>query len=97
MTIIIRGIEVQDVLTHFDLTTEEQKEFDWGGAEECAFFRYNDEVYCLDDFTRIEKDSEYFPDWQGVFSTSAFSGMLVKDYDGESITIAYFYQVGDVA
>lgn len=97
MTIIIKEIQIQDILTYFDLTTEEQKEFDWGGAEECGFFKYNGDVYCLDDFTRIEKDSEYFPDWQGIYSTSAFSGMLVKDYNTESLTVAYFYQAEDAA
>lgn len=92
-TIIIKETEIQDVLEYFDLTTEEQKEFDFGGAEECGFFRYNDEVYCVNEFTRIEnEESEYFSDWQAIYSTSAFSGMLVKDYDGDCVTVAYFYQ-----
>ena len=92
MTIIIKEIQIQDVLEYFDLTAEEQKEFDWGGAEECGFFRYNNEVYCVDEFTRIDEESEFFPDWQGIYSTSAFSGMLVADYDGDCVTVAYFYQ-----
>ena len=82
---IITNNQPRPLLDWWDLTDKEKAEFEWleTGEEQCTavFFRYRGQVYCLDEFTRTNSD-ELLSDWDGLYATSAFSGVLVKYIHG---------------
>ena len=76
------------ILTWYDLTPAEQKEFDYLEEGEGSFFRYKDWVYDLGEAMRIEGVS----DWQGCYSETAFSGVLIKlRSDGETVIVGSYF------
>ena len=80
----------RDILTWYDLTPAEQKEFDYFDPVNIGnFFRYKGNVYDIGEAMRIEG----IEDWQGCYSETAFSGVLIKiSSDGETIIVGqYFY------
>ena len=62
------------ILSWYDLTPAEQKEFDYLEEGEGSFFRYKNQVYDLENAMRIEGVAG----WQGYYSGTAFSGALVR-------------------
>ena len=71
----------RDILTAYDLTANEIKEFDYLAEGEGSFFRYKGEVYDLGEFMRWDNPaSPTSKDWDGFRSDSYFSGIAVK-YD----------------
>ena len=62
------------ILSWYDLTPEEQKEFDYLEEGEGSFFRYKGWVYDLGEAMRIEGVGQ----WQGYYSGTAFSGVLIR-------------------
>ena len=74
-----------------ELTSKEQKEFDWiedpmdTGLD---FFRYKGWVYSLEEF--LVAPYPDFEGWDGYHSDSFFSGILVK-YDGDEQVILATY------
>jgi hypothetical protein len=78
---------LHDMLYWSELTTKEQKEFEWITEENqdyMEFFRYKGNTYCIDEFINIH-NSVYNPnppDWMkefdGYTNDSFFSGILVK-------------------
>lgn len=92
----------REVLSWYDLSEKEQKEFGWLDSEEnqsCAsFFRYKGNVYELGEFTRIDKSAAPHPQregWErfdGYASDSYFSGILVRYvYDNERVIVATYF------
>jgi hypothetical protein len=78
---------LHDMLYWSELTTKEQKEFDWITEENqdyMEFFRYKGNTYCIDEFTNIHNPvyNPNPPDWMkefdGYTNDSFFSGILVK-------------------
>ena len=67
----------RDILAWYDLTPEEQKEFDYLKDGEGSFFRYKGWVYDLEEFMRVDHTAIH-GDWHGYASDSYFSGMLVR-------------------
>lgn len=66
--------EQQTVSEQFAYLTQEE-------LEEQSFFKYKGEWYSLSDFLSIRNDSA-FSGWDGVFSYSYYSGLLIKIRDG---------------
>lgn len=78
----------RDILTWYDLTPAEQKEFDYLEEGEGSFFRYKSCVYDLGNAMRIEGVA----DWQGCYSETAFSGVLIKlSSDSEQVIVGSYY------
>ena len=85
-----------------DLTPAEQGEFDWLDDPDTAdFFRFKGQVYCTQEFMRIEHHpNEEFSSWDGYSSDSFFSGILVKypyldnepdyGYDTDRIIVGWY-------
>jgi hypothetical protein len=91
------------VLSAFDLTAEELKEFDYLQEDEGSFFRYKGQVYDLGEFCRVidpgakrchptECAEPAFAGWHGYMSSSFFSGMLIKYTDDcERVIVAQYF------
>ncbi len=77
------------ILSWYDLTPAERKGFDYLEEGEGSFFRYKGWVYDLCEAMVIENIGQ----WQGYYSGTAFSGVLVRyasDCD-QVIVGQYFY------
>lgn len=75
------------ILYWFELTDKEKIESDWiesnqDDPDDFKFFRYKGNIYCLSDFMRIDNNDD-LKSWDGYFSDSFFSGVLVKWYIDE--------------
>ena len=78
---IIANHHYREVLTSFDLTEKEAREFDYLDLEngEGSFFRYRGDAYDLGEFMRWDNpDSPTRKSWDGFRSDSYFSGLVVK-------------------
>lgn len=87
---IITNNQPRDIISWYDLTEKEQKEFDYLTEGEGSFFRYKGWIYDLGEFMRIDTSIAPHPQrkdwekWHGYASDSYFSGVLVRytsDYD----------------
>ena len=88
----------RDILTWYDLTPEEQKEFDYFEEGEGSFFRYKSWVYDLGEFMRIGANNAPHPQregwekWHGYASGSYFAGILVRyTSDCERIIVGQYF------
>lgn len=78
----------------YQLTDQEQAEFDWldwgkdGDAWGETFFKYKGQVYSLDEFMWVSPGSP-FEGWDGYHSDSFFSGVVVRLADDGD-----HYQIG---
>ncbi len=74
----------RDILSWYDLTPAERKEFDYLKEGEGSFFRYKNQVYDLGEFMLMaasiapHPQREGWENWQGYASDSYFSGLLVR-------------------
>lgn len=91
---IVTNNQSRDILSWWELTPKEQKEFDYLDEGDGSFFRYKGLVFDLGEFMRIDKSTappgrwrplrEGWEKWDGYASDSYFSGVLVRyssDYD----------------
>ena len=85
---IVTNNQPRATLTWYDLTPAEQKEFDYLEEGEGSFFRYKNQVYDLGEAMQIEGVA----DWQGYYSGTAFSGVLVRcTSDCEQVIVGSYY------
>src|SRR4051812_34571869 len=90
----------RDVVNAWELTPGEREEFDYldwqaieRGEASASFFRYKGSVYDLGDFERAS--STMFPDWDGYYSETFFSGVLVRYVeDFERVIVGRYYARG---
>lgn len=77
---IVTNNQPRDILSWYDLTPVEQKEFDYLPEGEGSFFRYKGSLYDLGEFMRIDANiaphpqREDWENWQGYASDSYFPG-----------------------
>jgi hypothetical protein len=90
----------RDILSWFDLTEREQKEFDYLDTEErrmdTSFFRYKGNVYDLGDAMGIFRSDtcqmDPLRDWHGYYGDSYFSGVLVRYADEfERVVVGQYF------
>lgn len=88
----------RNTLYGYELTAKERAEFDYltdDEVSEHSFFRYKGKCYDLGEFMRCELNGacpEEWSKWDGYYSDSYFSGILVKySRDYEQIKIATYY------
>ncbi len=86
---IVTNNQPRDILTWYDLTPGEQKEFDYLEEGEGSFFRYKGRVYDRGLAMRIEGVAG----WQGYYSGTALSGVLIRyNSDCDQVIVGtYFY------
>lgn len=95
--IITNNVNRELIYAH-DLTKQDIKTLGFDAEElaeaiDCGdnFFRYRGHVYNLNEFVRIENNSE-LKEWQGYASDTFFSGVLVKLSEcGEAVTVGRYY------
>ena len=95
---IVTNNQPRDILTWYELTPAEQKEFDYLDEGEGSFFRYRGCVYDLGEFMRIDDNiaphphREGWEKWQGYAPDSHFSGVLVRHTsDCEQVIVGRYF------
>ena len=68
--------QYREILTAYDLTEKELKEFDYLNDGEGSFFRYRGQVYDIGEF--MPTSQVELCDWDGFRSDSYFSGIAIK-------------------
>jgi hypothetical protein len=69
------------LISGWELTDKEKKEFDWMKAveNEETFFRYRGQVYSLQEFSRPDTNAaDWLKSFDGYLSDSFFSGVALK-------------------
>lgn len=96
--IITTNNQPREILTWYDLTLDEQKDFDYLEEGDGSFFRYKGQVYDLGEFMRIDKviaphpQREGWEQWSGYASENFFSGVLVRyTADFESVIVGSYF------
>lgn len=86
---IVTNNKPRENLTWRQLTKKEQQEFDYFDPSNIGrFFRYKGNVYDIGEAMRIEGVA----DWQGCYSETAFSGVLIKiSSDGETVIVGRYF------
>jgi hypothetical protein len=97
MSVEISNTEIVDVLSGYDLTSEERAEFDFidwskveSGSSSPEFFRYRDELYYLES----EGRPQFAPEWQMYLTQTFFSGIVFRyteDEDEEKLEVGMYY------
>lgn len=79
----------RNILSWYDLTPAEQKEFDYFDPVNIGnFFRYKGNVYDIGEAMRIEGVAG----WQGYYSGTAFSGVLIRyTSDCEQVIVGQYF------
>lgn len=84
----------RNILLACELTEKELLEFDYLKGERldfASFFRYKGNVYDLGEFM-LCPDSFLYKNWQGIYSDSVFSGVLIKYCDGfDQVIVAQYF------
>ncbi len=93
MTFTIKTDNIpRDVITGAQLDDKEKAEFDYYTNAEldvASFFRYKGNVYDIGEFLLAP---ESLKQWDGHFSTSYFTGILIKYINGfESVIVGRYY------
>ena len=82
----------RDVVSGAELDDKEKAEFDYYTIDElheASFFRYKGNVYDMDDFLLAPESLE---PWHGYFSTSYFSGIVIKYANGrENVIVGRYF------
>lgn len=80
------------------LTEKERATFDWidwsaidTGNDSAYFFRYKGQLYSLDEFTKYSHVEFKAQGWDGYYSDSYFSGILVKFPDQDHVIIGQYF------
>ncbi len=100
---IVTNNHARPVISGFELTEAEAKEFDYmDDVTEGSFVRYKGSVYDLNEFSRViphgsqrnhpmDTDNPAFAGWSGYMSESFFSGLLIRYTNGfESVVVARY-------
>lgn len=79
------------ILSWYDLTPAEQKEFNYLEEGAGSFFRYKGWVYNLGEFMRIDYTA-INDKWHGYASDSYFSGVLIRyTSDCEQVIVGSYF------
>lgn len=99
LTIICNNVP-RDLIDAWELTEAERAEFDYlawdkieAGEDSASFFRYKGEVYDLGDCETTSSTANIFPQWDGYYSQTFFSGVLVRyaDEHFETVVVGRYY------
>jgi len=93
---IITNNHYRPVISGYELTLDEAKDFDYmDDVTEASFFRYRGQVYSLGDFMRIEPHYEmntWAKGWHGYSGGSFFGGLLIALSDcGDGVRVARWF------
>lgn len=85
------------ILDGWQITDKERVEFDWidwnaidAGTDSASFIRYKKQLYCLNEFICCP-NSFMFEGWEGYYSDSAFTGILIKFIDSDHVIVGQYF------
>lgn len=92
---IISNNQPRQIIFGFELPKSKRKDFDYIKDDmdfnNNQFVQYRGDYYNLDEFMRIENNSE-LKNWDGYSSDTYFSGTLIKlCEDGDSVIMGRYY------
>ena len=79
------------ILYGYELPKKQRKEFDWLSDEEfneAEFIKHKGIYYALSEFMGYTYP---LSNWQGYYSDSAFSGILIKYKDDDSVIVGQYF------
>lgn len=78
----------------YQLTDKQKQDFDYiDDIDNHDFVMYKGNVLDVNEFMRVDNNSEHFKDWDGYSSDSFFSGTLIKYCDDtDYVIMGWFYQ-----
>ena len=82
------------ILYGYELPANQRKEFDWLSDEDylqAEFVKYKGNYYALSEFMSCHNAAYPVSNWQGYFSHSYFSGILIKYKDSESVIVGQYF------
>ena len=82
------------ILYGCELPGDQRKEFDWLSDEEfdeAEFVKYKGIYYALSEFMRCDNAAYPLSNWQGYYSDSYFSGILIKYKGSESVIVGQYF------
>jgi hypothetical protein len=85
--------QFREIIYWYDLTEKEKDELkdNYDTIEESSFFRYKNQVYDLNDFMRLEKNSLFPDSWHGYSNDSFFSGILIELSNcGDGVKVGFY-------
>lgn len=88
----------RDIIEAYELSAQEQAEFDWmdweaieAGEDSAQFFRFKGQLYALSEFMRCDHACG-LGGWDGYYSDSMFSGVLVRfTQDHEQVVVGQYF------
>lgn len=92
---IISNNQPRQIILGFELPKSKRKDFDYIKSDEDfnnnQFVQYRGDYYNLDEFMRIENNSE-LKNWDGYSSDTYFSGTLIKlCEDGDFVIMGRYF------
>ncbi len=89
----------RDIIDAWELTERERADFDylpWDkievGEDSASFFRYKGEVYDLGNYERSSDPTSPLAAWDGLYSQTFFSGVLVRYVNNfDQIVVGRYY------
>ena len=81
------------ILYGHELPEKQRKEFDWLSDEEfneAEFVKYKGIYYALSEFMSCHNAAYPVSNWQGYYSDSYFSGILLKYIDSDSVIMGQY-------
>jgi len=82
------------ILNGYDLPKKQRNNFDWISDEEfneAEFVKYKGRYYALYEFTVCYNAAYPLSNWQGYYSESYFSGILIKFKDNNSVIVGQYF------
>ena len=82
------------ILYGCELPVSQRKEFDWLSDEEfneAKFVKYKGIYYALSEFMRCDNAAPPLSNWQGYYSDSYFSGILIKFKGSDSVIVGQYF------
>ena len=92
---VITNNQYRPIYNFYELSNKMQSivsnNYDYTDYTALSYFIYKGDVYSLDEFMRVGKNSP-FPNWNGYKSDSFFSGLVIKiSKCGEGVIVGYYY------
>ena len=91
---IMTNNKPRQLICGYQLSDKQKKDFDYIDSREIDnhdFVIYKNNVYDVEEFTRVDDNSKHFKEWHGYSSDSFFSGVLIKYCEDNDYVVMGWY------